>query len=227
MIQIVFVGHHKERLLESIRVLRKYPVSKVILAVGEQESTGERMARKIAEEMAEELSTVWDVEIVEIDKKNTIRAASQLVRIIEGEKKKGENVILNISGSLRTFSVAAYIAACITNSRIISSIPKYNERDEEAGIEEIVDIPVLPVDFPGKEQVEIITAIKDRVDSLDELVFRLNPDIKKGSQEFMSERSRISHHLSKLEKLGFVRRNKKGKNVKIEVTGLGVMLRRD
>ncbi|HID42240.1 MAG TPA: transcriptional regulator, partial [Archaeoglobaceae archaeon] len=26
VIQIVFVGHHKERLLESIRALREYPV---------------------------------------------------------------------------------------------------------------------------------------------------------------------------------------------------------
>jgi len=221
VIQIVFVGHHKERLLESIRALREYPVSKVILAVGEQESTGERIARKIAEEMAEELSTVWDVEIVEIDKKNTIRAASQLVRIIEGEKKKGENVILNISGSLRTFSVAAYIAGCITSSKIISSIPKYNERDEEVGIEEIVEIPVLPIDFPGREQVEIITAIKDGVDSLDELVFRLNPDIRKDTQWFMSERSRISHHIAKLEAIGLVRRDKVGRNVKIEATGMG------
>ncbi|RLI78115.1 transcriptional regulator, partial [Archaeoglobales archaeon] len=63
--QIVFVGHHKKRLLESIRALREYPVRKVVLAVGEQESSGEKKARKIAEELAEELKTVWDIEIVE------------------------------------------------------------------------------------------------------------------------------------------------------------------
>ncbi len=224
MIQIVFVGHHKERLLESIKALREYPVSKVVLAVGEHDTSGERIARRIAEEMAEELKTVWDVRIVEIDKKNVMRAASQLVQIIKDEKERGENTILNVSGSLRTFAVAAYIAACITGSKLISSIPLYNEKDEEVGIEEIVEIPVLPVDLPGKEQLEIISALGNGVKSLDELVLRLNPDIKKGSQEFRGERSRISHHIAKLEDVGFVRRNKVGRNVRIEVTGLGKII---
>jgi len=224
--QIVFVGHHKDRLIESIKALRMYPVSKVILAVGEQKSSGEKKARKIADEMVHELQTVWDTEIVEIDKKNVIRAASQLIRIIRAEKENREEAILNVSGSLRTFSIAAYIAACITSSKIISSIPQYDENDEEVGIEEIVEIPILPVDFPGREQFELIENIGDGVDSLDELVFILNPAIKKGTQEFMSERSRISHHIAKLERAGFVQRTKVGRNVRIEVTGLGDMLRR-
>ena len=217
--QIVFVGHHKKRLLESIRALRVYPVHKVVLAVGQQESSGEKKARKIAEELAEELKTVWDVEIVEVDKKDVMRAASQLVSLI---KRRGEGeVILNISGSLRTFAVAAYIAACVTGSKIITSIPRYDEDDNEVGIEEIVEIPLLPIDFPGKEQLEIISAMDSGVDSLDDLVFRLNPDIKKGSKEFRSERSRLSHHIAKLEGAGFVRRRKVGRNVRIEPTNLG------
>ena len=216
--QIVFVGHHKTRLLESIRALREYPVRKIILAVGEQDSSGERKARKIAEELAKELKTVWDTEIVEIDKKNIIRATSQLVSLI---KREGEDVILNVSGFLRTFAIAAYIAACITGSRIITSIPRYDENDNEVGVEEIIELPILPIDFPGKEQVEIISAINGGINSLDELVFRLNPGIKKGSREFKSERSRLSHHISKLEKAGFVRREKVGRNVRIELTSLG------
>lgn len=216
--QIVFVGHHKKRLLESIRALREYPVRKVVLAVGEQQSSGEKKARKIAEELAEELKTVWDIEIVEIDKKDVMRAASQLVSLI---KREGENVILNISGSLRTFAVAAYIAACVTGSKIITSIPRYDENDNEVGIEEIVEIPILPVEFPGKEQLEIISAMDSGVESLDDLVFRLNSGIKKGSKEFRSERSRLSHHLAKLEAAGFIRRKKVGRNVKIEPTSLG------
>jgi len=219
--QIVFVGHHKTRLLESIRALREYPVRKIILAVGEQDSSGERKARKIAEELAKELKTVWDTEIVEIDKKNIIRATSQLVSLI---KREGEDVILNVSGSLRTFAIAAYIAACITGSRIITSIPRYDENDNEVGVEEIIELPILPIDFPGKEQIEIISAINGGINSLDELVFRLNPGIKKGSREFKSERSRLSHHISKLEKAGFVRREKVGRNVRIELTSLGSII---
>lgn len=217
--QIVFIGHHKKRLLESIRALREYPVRKVVLAVGQQESSGEKKARKIAEELAKDLKIVWDIEIVEIDKKDVMRAAYQLVSLIKRECEG--RVILNISGSLRTFAVAAYIAACVTGSKIITSIPRYDENDNEVGIEEIVEIPVLPIDFPGKEQLEIISAMDSGVESLDDLVFRLNPGIKKGSKEFRSERSRLSHHLAKLEEAGFVRRERVGRNVRIEPTSLG------
>lgn len=220
-IQIVFVGHHKKRLMESIRVLREYPVSKIILAVGEQRSRGEEIARKVAQEIENEVKAVWDVEITEVDKKDTIKAASQLVQLINVQK---EDVILNVSGSLRTFSIAAYIAASVTESRMISSIPQYDENDEEVGIEEVVEVPILPVHLPGKEQMDIINTL-DGERTLDELVFKLNPDIKKDTQEFKSERSRISHHISRLEDVGFVKRRKEGRNVKIVNTELGAIIR--
>lgn len=219
-VQIVFVGHHKNRLLESIKALREYPVSKIILAVGEQRSRGEEIARRVAREIESEVKAVWDVEVAEVDKKDTIRAASQLVQLINSQK---EDVILNVSGSLRTFSIAAYIAASVTGSRVISSIPQYDENDVEVGIEEIVEIPILPVNLPGKEQMEIINAL-DGERTLDELVFKLNPGMKKDSQEFKSERSRISHHIARLEDVGFVKRRKEGRNVKIKVTDLGEIL---
>ncbi len=219
--QILFVGHTKERLVESIRALRELPVTRIILAVGKPDTSGERIAKRIAEELKNELKTVFEVDVVEIDKMNVMNAVIELVNLIEKEKEKGSEVILNVSGSLRTFAIAAYIAACITASRIFSSIPRYDEEEREAGIEEIVEIPVLPVEFPGKEQLEIISAIDGGVSSLDELVTRLNPDIEKGSKEFRSERSRLSHHLAKLEKAGFVRRRKVGRQVRIELTELG------
>lgn len=216
-VQIVFVGHHKNRLLESIKALREYPVSKIILAVGEQRSKGEEIARGVAREIESEVKAVWDVEVTEVDKKDTIKAASQLAQLINDQ---GEDVILNISGSLRTFSIAAYIAASVTGSRVISSIPRYDENDVEVGIEEVVEVPILPVHLPGREQMDIINAL-DGEKTLDELVFKLNSDIKKDSQEFKSERSRISHHISKLEDVGFVKRRKEGRNVKIVNTELG------
>ncbi|MDK2877121.1 MAG: CRISPR-associated protein Csa3, partial [Archaeoglobaceae archaeon] len=39
--QFVFVGHKKERILESIRALREQPVSKIVLFVGEEDLPGE------------------------------------------------------------------------------------------------------------------------------------------------------------------------------------------
>ncbi len=222
--QIVFVGHHKERLVESIRALRELPTTKVILAIGEEELPGESKVRKIAEEIRKEIETVWDVEIRRINKRNVIKAASQLIEIIRNEKQQGREVVINASGSLRTLAIAGYIAACVTSSRIFTSIPRYNEKEEEVGIEEIIEVPTLPVDFPGEEQMEIISSIGDGVESLDELILRLNPGISKGSSEFRRERSRLSHHLAKLEDAGLVRKEKRGRNVRIVLTPLGRFL---
>lgn len=222
--QLVFVGHHKERLLESIRALRELPISKIILFVGEEDLPGEKKARKTAEELKKELEVVWEVEIARVDKRNAIRAAMQLIEIIKAEKALGREVIINASGSLRSLAIAGYIAACVTNSRIFTSIPRYNEKEEEIGIEEIIEIPTLPVDFPAKEQIEILMAINGGVNALDELIARLNPGMGRKSEEFFKERSRVSHHLAKLERIGAVKKVKVGRNVRIELTPLGKFL---
>ena len=61
------------------------------------------------------------------------------------------------------------------------------------------------------------------VSSLDELVLLLDPKIKKGTDAFASERSRLSHHLKNFEGMGLVTKNKSGTNVGVRLTGLGEM----
>ncbi|RLI76083.1 transcriptional regulator [Archaeoglobales archaeon] len=221
---IVFVGHTKPRLDELIKRMREYPIDRIVLVVGQHKTSGEQKARKIADELKNKLETVFNVRIVEIDQKNVINAAYQLIDLINKEKEKGYDVIVDTSGSLRMFIIAAYIAACATNSKVVSSIPRY-EDGKEVGIEEIVEVPTLPLDLPGKEQMEIISAIDDGVDSLDDLILKLNPEIKRESEEFKKERSRLSHHIAKLVDKKIVTKQKIGRNVKIRLTPLGSILK--
>ena len=246
---LVFIGHTKERIIESIRSVRPFSIDKIILVVGEQVSTGEQRARGIAEELTLDLATFFDVETIRIDKKDVMRAAQQITGIIRNEQASGRDVLLNMSASLRTFSIAAYIAGCITRSKMISAIPKYDKDDHEIGIEDIIDLPALPINMLKEEQLRILTALwGDRsesrvtpsrkkkaervsettsrsggVASLDELVLLLDPKIKKGTDAFASERSRLSHHLKNFESMGLVTKVKSGKNVEVQLTGLGEM----
>ena len=246
---LVFIGHTKERIIESIRSVRPYSVGKIILVVGEQESTGEQKARQIAGELTEDLATFFDVETIQIDKKDVMRAAQQITNMIRREQAIGRDVLLNMSGSLRTFSIAAYIAGCITRSKMITAIPKYDKDDNEIGIEDIIELPALPINTLKDEQLRILAALRgdrkkspatpfrkkkaDRVSeissrsggvaSLDELVLLLDPTIKKGTDAFASERSRLSHHLKNFESMGLVTKTKSGKNVEVRLTGLGEM----
>ena len=246
---LVFIGHTKERIIESIRSLRSYSVDKIILVVGEQESTGELKARGIAEELTLDLATFFDVETMQIDKKDIMRAAQQISGRIRREQTAGQDVLLNMSGSLRTFSIAAYIAGCITRSKMITAIPKYDEDDNEVGIEDMIDLPALPLNTLKEEQLRILAALggnrselpatssrkkkaagaseaKSRsggIASLDELVLLLNPKIKKGTDAFATERSRLSHHLKNFEIIGLITKTKSGKNIEVRLTGLGEM----
>jgi CRISPR-associated protein Csa3 len=246
---LVFIGHTKERIIESIRSVRSYSVDTIVLVVGEQESTGELKARGIAEELTLDLATFFDVETMQIDKKDVMRAAQQITGRIRSEQASGRDVLLNMSGSLRTFSIAAYIAGCITRSKMITAIPKYDKDDNEIGIEDIIDLPALPINMLKDEQLRILAALgRDRseqpatnsrkkkaavasetkrrsggVASLEELVLLLSPKIKKGSDAFATERSRLSHYLKNFEMMGLVTKTKSGKNVEVRLTRLGEM----
>ncbi len=246
---LVFIGHTKERIIESIRCSRSYSVGKIILVVGEQKSSGELKARQIAEELTKDLATFFEVEIMRIDKKDVMWAAQQLTSKIRSEQTKGSDVLLNMSGSLRTFSIAAYIAGCITGSKMVTAIPEYDKDDNEIGIEDVIDLPALPINMLKDEQLRILAALggdynksptspsrkKKRsgpiepvdikgVASLDELVLLLNPKIEKGTDAFATERSRLSHHLKNFESMGLVTKTKSGKNVGVKLTGLGEIM---
>jgi CRISPR-associated protein Csa3 len=201
-----------------------YPMGKIILVVGEQSSSGEEKSRVIAEEIKGELSSLVKTEIAYIDKKNVKRGALQIISLIKSEEKSGRKTILNISGSLRTFTVSAYIAGSITRSRVITSIPRYDENENETGIEELIEVPVLPVCFLRDEQMQIVLSIDKGVDSLDEIIMRIKPSIEKYSNDFYKERSRVSHHLKVLEESGFIVKNKKGRNISVNLSDLGWMM---
>jgi CRISPR-associated protein Csa3 len=221
---IVFVGHHKERLMDSIKMLSNYPVGRIILVVGEQLSSGERRSRDLAKEMTHELGQIFEVETVAIDKKDITRSSVQIVNLIRSEMNRENDVIVNISGSLRTFAISAYIAGSITGCKVITSIPGYDESGEESGVEEIVEIPILPVCFLRDEQMRIVAAVEDGVNSLDELIIRLNPLIIKYSDDFYKERSRVSHHLKVLEDNGFIIKKRNGRQINVTLSELGNMM---
>jgi CRISPR-associated protein Csa3 len=221
---LVFVGHHKERLLDSIRMPDTYPVVKVILIVGEQQSSGEERSRNVAAEIANEIAGKVEVELALIDKIDVFRGASQIVSLIHAERDAGRSCLINMSGSLRTFAVSAYIAGCVTSSTILTSIPKYDDEGCEVGVEEMVPLQLLPLAPPGKEQMELLVALGHGAPSLDELIFRLHPLIEKDTRPFYKERSRISHHLKKLDENGYIHKTKSGKNIQIEPSQLGMLM---
>ncbi|HJK67330.1 MAG TPA: transcriptional regulator, partial [Methanocorpusculum sp.] len=132
-------------------------------------------------------------------------------------------VLLNVAGALQPLAMSAYIAASMSRVRVVSAHPQFSDDGAIVGATEIVEIPVLPIGYPGSEQQLLISRIGDGVESLDSLIYLMFPEIDKNSKRFRSERSRLSHHLSKLEAGGFIVKTKYGRNISIHLTCLGQM----
>jgi len=216
---IVPVGHTKEKLVDSIR---QFPVHKVILVVGKDRGvSGEDKVYITAREIERELKGFVEIEWRKVDKLDVLNGAIDILKIVKEERARGREVKINVTGSLRTIGIACYIAALVTNIEIYSALPAY-KNGKVVGIKEISPIPFFPIKELPEEQMQILRALQGNgVASIDELIARLKPKLKKGTRDYANERARLSHHLKLLREDGFVEGEKAGKNVKLKLSKIG------
>jgi CRISPR-associated protein Csa3 len=209
------VGHTPQTLIGS---LRRYPVSKVVFLSGDkQELEGEKKARKVLAEVRKALGTTPTTSIyLDLDD-----IAGSALKIIDLVKKEGDKeVLFNLSGSLRSLDLACYMAALATGSRTYVGIPEYKQ-GSIIGVSEVKEIPLFPIKTYYKEKKEILDILSSGKMTLEELITSLKPKLKKKTQPYLTERSRLSHHIKDLSEDGVVETKKEGKNIKITLTKLG------
>lgn len=217
VVHFVPVGHTKETLVESIR---QYPISRVILLLGDNPSLeSEQRARGIAKEITKDLGSV-KIQEVEVDADNVPSAALAITELMKKEKESGNKVMVNLSGSLRSIGLAAYIAAIATKSEAYVGIPEYSG-NKISGVKHVIDVPVMPLKQLSEGKRAILKLLKKAEYGIDQMIAKISPKLKKNSQEYLSERSRLSHHLNDLKQEKLVETIKEGKNIKIRLTQLG------
>jgi len=205
------VGHHKEKIVDSIK---RYPVSRVVLLVEEDERMEE-----IAKEIEKEIHGFVETEMFVVDRENIIESALKIIELINEEKKKGYEVKLNIADATDNISVACYIAALITEVEIYSALSRV-EDGKVVGVSEVYSVPLFPIKDVGEERVKILKILyESEINSMDEIIYKLNPDVKE--KELLGERARVSYHIKMLKTAGFVESQRVGKNVKLSITPLG------
>jgi CRISPR-associated protein Csa3 len=104
---------------------------------------------------------------------------------------------------------------------MITSIPRYDDQDNDIGVEEVIELPAIPVQYPRKDQARLLEAIGNGSDLFEDLIATLNPRLPRDSETYARERSRLSHHLKKIEDMGFITREKSGKTVRFQLSHLG------
>jgi CRISPR locus-related DNA-binding protein len=215
VVHLVPVGHTPETLIGSIR---RYPADKVILVRGKDKNlSGADEAEKTAKKVKKALGSIKCVDLlVEID--DIEQSALAIAKTILGEKALECEVLVNLSGSLRSLDVAAYLAALTTGAKAYMGLPDYKD-GEIVGVRKVVDVPLMPLKDLSRGKMDILRKLSASKEGL-----RLEELSKKSGmlrEEAVSERSLLSYHISDLRKDGLVETVKEGRNIKAKLTFAG------
>lgn len=186
---IIFVGLNKDWLIASIKQQKILAGEHILLVLGEQELPGEEIAQSVAEEIQSELGHLFEIKIFHIDKVDIIRAAGQLIDLIYKEKENGNNIVLNASGSLRTFAIAAYISGCLTGMRVFTAISDYASSEIDETTLKLVELPTLPIRTPKELPLRILNQIHKGNSTITGIIEKLNQD---DSLNFSEESGELS-----------------------------------
>jgi CRISPR-associated protein Csa3 len=216
VVHMVPVGHTPETLIGSIR---KYPVDRVFLIRGKDPKLdgadkAEETARAVKKSLGSVPCTDMRVDIDDIE-----QSALTMAEAIIKEREEGCDVLVNLSGSLRSLDVAAYLAALATGAKAYMGLPEYRA-GKIAGVRKVVDVPLLPLKELSIGKSHILKALLSSKEGM-----KLE-DLIKGSSKMLREdpvpeRARLSYHLSDLKKDGLVETIKEGRNIKSKLTFAG------
>lgn len=212
---LVPVGFTSNKLIAS---LKQFPVHKIILLT----HTGDDKNKDVMSALEEirQAFQGFDIEVFLVDRETVLDSSLEILYIIEKEVKEGRTVKINISGGMRNIGIAAYIASLVSDVPIYSDIPDHTQ-DGTYHLKGILDIPLFPIKDLAREQTDMLEKLGDGVDSVDELISRLKPELEKGTADFGNERSRLSHHIRKLSSAGFIETERNSKNLAIRKSKLG------
>jgi CRISPR-associated protein Csa3 len=214
---LVPVGFSPDKLIESIK---QFPVHKIIILTHKGDEKQEMVQSAI--KSIKKAFKGFEVENRVIERENILESSLEMLDIIEAEVKSGSTVKINISGGLRNIGISAYIVSLVSDVPIYSDIPEYTDK-ETYHLKGILDIPLFPIKDLAKEQISILDKLEDGVESVDDLISRLKPELEKGTTDFGNERSRLSHHIKKLSNAGFIETEKVSKNLEIRKSKLGLI----
>jgi len=149
---LVPVGFTPEVLAGSIR---RFPVDGVILVRGKDRSLpnaekAEEAARSVREALGSVPCEDFFVDVDDIE-----GAALSLVGRIIAERASGCEVLVNLSGSIRSLGVAAYLAALSSGAPAYIGLPDY-KGGVVCGVRKVVSVPLMPLKELSREKQEIM-----------------------------------------------------------------------
>lgn len=180
--------------------------------------------RKIANSTKRKFSKFFEIELVPIIYDDYIDCFKNIIKIIR--KEEGSEIFVNISSGSHVATSAAIFAASLTGCKAYYVHPKcYDEifkKDDRFisyGGRSIVEIPLLPISQISQQELKILKKVKEfkRI-SISELAIKAKDIFDKPT------RSKFNYYINKLVDNNFLRSEKIGKRIYVEITKSGEMI---
>ncbi|TFG17333.1 MAG: hypothetical protein EU533_08355 [Promethearchaeota archaeon] len=152
--QVVLVGHHGQKLILSAD---KEVFAKLIFISEKEHSPGSKRASEVLTSLLSEYAS----RKVVVENRNfsfhiPTKPIAELTHLIYQQKLQGfDEIVVNISGGIRYMDIWMYIAACITQSRIIHGDFIYEE-EVEVGIHKNDTLDLIDMGYLTSKQVEFL-----------------------------------------------------------------------
>jgi predicted transcriptional regulator len=182
--------------------------------------------REIAYEMQKKFSKYFQIEMLPVAYENYLDCFKKIVKTIQKEKKKGNEVYINISSGSHVVTSAAIFAASITRCKAYYVIAKrYDEFFKEKGKfisyggKAVVDIPLLPINSISETELELLKIIsKHKSISVSEL--------SRIARNLFIEptRSKFNYYVNKLADEGFLKNEIISGRMHTKITDAGKMI---
>ncbi|MDI9645670.1 MAG: DUF6293 family protein [Archaeoglobales archaeon] len=204
-VHIILAGNNAEIILDSIKV-SGHPIHKSYVLYDDENS------KKVAENIKRVLSSLIDVELIEVNDKRIYSAVWEILKIARREKDLKNEILINLTGANQKFSLAGLIAAQISGGKV------YTYKNGE--VEVVQKPPVKDVNGDKMMILKVLDNEGGEVDSINRLIELVEGKIEE-HKRYMAQRARMSYHLNGLEEDGLVVTERQGKNLKIKLTDLG------
>ncbi|ABO35465.1 hypothetical protein MmarC5_1167 [Methanococcus maripaludis C5] len=247
-IHIVPIGlDSPERFVEGFK---RIPPSKVFFFLGKSgDEPVEIEANKIKEHVEKSLGDYVERETINVDPFDFSNVMGEFAKIIRNGLRSNKNVYINVSSSTKIVNVAAYMSASLFSARLyyikaetylmtdltskledeshLKETMDYYLRDGaylSKGAKGIVEIPVLKMNPPSKDELKVLKKINDSAkesfESLKELVINCLELEYNGTN-----RNKYSLIVRTLEKNGFLETDRsRSRNRDIKLTESGKVI---
>ncbi|MET1123990.1 MAG: DUF6293 family protein [Archaeoglobaceae archaeon] len=205
VVHLILAGERPSVILDGIKA-SGYPIHGAYVFYEDEES------KKIAENVKKVLSSLIDIETVQIPSGGVYAAVWEILKAARREKDAGAKLVLGVATHSRRLAMAAVVAAQIAGGDLIVF--------REDGIEKIATPPISMVNEDKMKILRVLESEGGEVDSINRLIELIEGKVS-DQKRYMAQRARMSYHLNGLEEDGLVVTERRGKNLRISLTELG------